>query len=229
MARTGNGGSGGDSSSGGGRGTNSKTGTGSGSLPAGVSVSGGNAHSGVGGTGSAGGRATTKLNLKPMPSLDAPPSAHRGPAVIGAIDPKLPPEVILSGKEIYTLHIDMPNLTSFTGNWVMNFAQLDEGNPPFNKPKGTLSGPKLLSKVDPKYPPTQIKQHVDGEVVLYAIIRKDGSVDSIQLVHGIDPQLDKNSMEALARWVFRPATRDGQPVELEAVVHIPFKFRHEVE
>src|SRR5271156_4988824 len=41
----GNGGSGGDSSSGGGRGTNSKTGTGSGSLPAGVSVSGGNAHS----------------------------------------------------------------------------------------------------------------------------------------------------------------------------------------
>jgi len=225
----GNGGSGGDSSSGGGRGTNSKTGTGSGSLPAGVSVSGGNAHSGVGGVGPAGGRATTKLNLKPMPSLDAPPSAHRGPAVIGAIDPKLPPEVILSGKEIYTLHIDMPNLTSFTGNWVMNFAQLDEGNPPFNKPKGTLSGPALLSKVDPKYPPTQIKQHVDGEVVLYAIIRKDGSVDSIQLVHGIDPQLDKNSMEALARWVFRPATRDGQPVELEAVVHIPFKFRHEVE
>jgi TonB family protein len=226
---TGNGGSGGDSSSSGGRGTNSKTGTGAGSLPAGVSVSGGNPRSGSGGTGTAGGRATTKLNLKPMPSLDAPPSAHRGPAVIGAIDPKLPPEVILSGKEIYTLHIDMPNLTSVTGNWVMNFAQLDEGNPPFNKPKGTLSGPALLSKVDPKYPPTQIKQHVDGEVVLYAIIRTDGSVDSIQLVHGIDPQLDKNSMEALARWVFRPAMRDGQPVELEAVVHIPFKFRHEVE
>ena len=160
-----------------------------------------------------------------MAPLDAPSTGHHGPAVIGAIDPKLPPEVILSGKEIYTLHIDMPNLTSVTGNWVINFAQLDEGNPPFNKPKGTLSGPSLVSKVDPKYPPTLIKQHVDGEVVLYAIIRKDGSVDSIQLVHGIDPVLDKFSMEALARWTFRPASREGQPVELEAVVHIPFQFR----
>jgi len=218
----GNGGSGGNSSSGGGRGTN--TPSGDGSLPAAVSISGGNSHPGNGGLAPAG-RATTTLNLKPMPALDAPPSAHHGPAVIGAIDPKLPPEVILSGKEIYTLHIDMPNLTSVTGNWVMNFAQLEEGNPPYSKPTGKLSGPSLVSKVDPKYPQVQIKQHVDGEVVLYAIIRKDGSVDSIQLVHGIDPQLDKNSMEALARWVFRPATREGQPVELEAVVHIPFKFR----
>jgi TonB family protein len=218
----GNGGAGGGTSSSGGRGTNANSG--SGSLPAAVSISGGSSHAGSGGI-TPTGRATTKLNLKPMPSLDAPPSAHRGPAVIGAIDPKLPPEVILSGKEIYTLHIDMPNLTSVTGNWVMNFAQLDEGNPPYRKPTGKLSGPSLVSKVDPKYPPTLIKQHVDGEVVLYAIIRKDGTVDSIQLVHGIDPQLDKFSMEALARWVFRPATREGQPVELEAVVHIPFQFR----
>jgi TonB family protein len=221
----GNGGSGGNSSSGGGRGINANSGTGSGSAPAGVSISDGDSHPGSGGIAPAG-HATTKLYLKPMPALDAPPSAHHGPAVIGAIDPKLPPEVILSGKEIYTLHIDMPNLTSVTGNWVMNFAQLDEGNPPYSKPTGKLSGPSLVSKVDPKYPQVQIKAHVDGEVVLYAIIRKDGSVDSIQLVHGIDPQLDKNSMEALARWVFRPATREGQPVELEAVVHIPFKFRH---
>ena len=119
----------------------------------------------------------------------------------------------------------MDNLTSVTGNWVINFAQLDEGNPPYRKPTGTLSGPSLVSKVDPKYPPTLIKQHVDGEVVLYAIIRKDGSVDSIQLVHGIDPVLDKFSMEALARWTFRPASHEGQPVELEAIVHIPFQFR----
>src|ERR1700723_1346822 len=114
-----------------------------------------------------------------MPPHAAPPSAHHGPAVIGAIDPKLPPEVILAGKEIYTLHIDMPNLTSVTGNWVMNFAQLDEGNPPFRKSTGKLSGPSLVSKVDPKYPQTQIKEHVDAEVFLYPIIRQDGLVDSI--------------------------------------------------
>jgi hypothetical protein len=34
-----------------------------------------------------------------------------------------------------------------------------------------------------------------------------------------------NSMQALAQWKFQPATREGDPVELEAVVHIPFHFR----
>ncbi|MFZ3215185.1 MAG: TonB family protein [Candidatus Acidiferrales bacterium] len=216
----GNGGARGGSSSAGGRGTN----TGAGSLPAAISVSGGNPRSGSGGIGPAGGRTALKLNLNPVSPLDPPP-AHRGPSVIGAIDPKLAPETILSGKEVYTLHINMPNFTSVTGSWVINFAQLDEDELPYNQPKGRLSGPVLVSKVDPKYPPLLIKEHVDGEVVLYAIIRKNGTVDSIQVVHSIDPQLDRNSMEALARWVFRPATRDGQPVDLEAVVHIPFQFR----
>lgn len=216
-----NGGSGGTASSSGGAGKNSAE-NGS-SRPAGVSVSGG-AHPANGGIAPAG-RTTNKLILKPLNPTDAPLTPHKGPSVIGPIDPSLPPEKILSGKEVYTLHVNMPNLTSISGNWIMNFAQLDEGEMPYNKPKGLLSGPIPERKVDPKYPQTLIKEKVDGEVILYAIIRKDGTVDSIQLVRGIDPQLDKNSMDALSRWVFRPGARDGQPVDLEAVVHIPFHFR----
>jgi TonB family protein len=216
-----NGGSGGTASSSGGAGKNSAE-NGS-SRPAGVSVSGG-AHPANGGIAPAG-RTTNKLILKPLNPTDAALIPHKGPSVIGPIDPSLPPEKILSGKEVYTLHVNMPNLTSISGNWIMNFAQLDEGEMPYNKPKGLLSGPIPERKVDPKYPQTLIKEKVDGEVILYAIIRKDGTVDSIQLVRGIDPQLDKNSMDALSRWVFRPGARDGQPVDLEAVVHIPFHFR----
>jgi TonB family protein len=215
-----NGGTGGGASSSGGAGKNS-AGNGT-SFPAAVSVSG-DTHSSNGGIAPAG-RTTNKLILKPL-DPNAPAVAHKGPSVIGPIDPSLPPEKILSGKEVYTLHVNMPNLTSISGNWVMNFAQLDEGELPYHKPKGLLSGPIPERKVDPKYPQTLIKEKVDGEVILYAIIRKDGTVDSIQLVRGIDPQLDKNSMDALSRWVFRPGARDGEPVDLEAVVHIPFHFR----
>jgi protein TonB len=67
---------------------------------------------------------------------------------------------------------------------------------------------------------------VQGEVVLYAIIRKDGSVDSIQVVRGLDPQLDQNAIQALGEWKFRPATRAGRPVDVEAVVHIPFLYQN---
>jgi len=153
-----------------------------------------------------------------------PDSTHEQPIVLSKIDPSLPPEKILSGKEVFTMRVDMPNLTSSSGSWVLNFAQIDDNLPVYERPKGKLSGPVPLRKVDPKYPQSAIKERIDGEVILYAIIRKDGHVDSIQLVRGVDPLLDQNAIEALARWQFRPATREGQPVDLEAVIHIPFHF-----
>src|SRR4029077_15316634 len=88
-----------------------------------------------------------------------------------------------------------------------------------------LTGLTLVRKVDPKYPPELIEQNVQGEVVLYAVIRSDGSVDSIQLVRGIDPPLDANAKNALGQWKFRPALKNGIPVDLETIVHIPFKIR----
>ena len=86
-----------------------------------------------------------------------------------------------------------------------------------------LSGPEPLRKVDPKYPPELRSGRVEGEVVLYALIRADGTVDSIQLVRGIDSRLDANAMQALALWKFRPAQRQGVPVDIQAVVRIPFR------
>jgi len=200
------------------------------SFPNGVSISGGtNNHSGGGGIAPPGSRTGGGLILN-RPSVGAhaesPAASHRTtPRVPGNIDRSLPPEKILSDKQVYTLYINMPNMTSVSGSWVLNFAQLDDGVSPPYKKKNDLSGPVLKSKVDPKYPQSFVEAHVDGEVVLYAIIRKDGSVDSIQLVRSLDPQLDANSIDALARWQFTPATREGLPVELEAVVHIPFHFR----
>jgi TonB family protein len=159
------------------------------------------------------------------------PSAS-GARVEGArtrtIDPTMPPEKILSGKEVYTLHVNLPNLTSASGSWVLNFAQLDENDgPPFH-PRTELSGPAPLATVDPKYPQTLIAEHVRGQVILYAIIRKDGSVDSIQIVQGLDPLLDRNAMNALAQWKFSPGKRAGEPIDLEAVVYIPFNYRDSI-
>ncbi len=184
-------------------------------LPASVSISGGIVPAA---------RRPGNLNLKPMLPAGGVIGERTGPSVVGAIDPDIAPEKILSGKEVYTLHVNMPNFTSAAGSWILNFAQLDEDDPRYRQ-RGQLATPVLIEKVDPQYPQAAIRENVDGQVILYAIIRKDGSVDSIQLVHGIDPRLDRNAMVALARWKFRPASRDGVPVDVEAVVYIPFRFR----
>jgi protein TonB len=168
--------------------------------------------------------------LRATPANPEPSKTRPSPA-FEALKPGAPPETILGPKRIYTLNVNAPNMASATGSWVLQFAELTEEaskrEGPLlalrTDPLTDLAGPVPLRKVDPKYPPALVSARVQGDVILYAIIRKDGSVDSIQLVRGIEPRLDQNAMEALARWKFRPAERRGDPVELEAVVTIPFR------
>jgi TonB family protein len=210
--------------------------SGGGRGPEGIFISGGSGASAspVSGVGSGaashgdGERLTARPLPRARPALEASKSLAAD-AEDAAAAPKLgmTPQQVLGAKRVYTMHVNMPNLTSASGSWILNFAELDDAAPDASVDGATLdlSGPVALRKVDPKYPPELRTLHVDGEVLLYAIIRKDGSVDSIQLVHSVDPLLDANAMEALAQWKFRPAERQGQPVDLEAVVHIPFRSR----
>src|ERR1700675_2575897 len=145
----GNGGAGGNASSMGGTNgaSGARNGSGgggnAGSLPASVSISGGaNTRPGSGGVAGSGNHGATKLKLNPMPPIGAAPisSARRGPADVSHFDPSLPAEKILSGKEIFPVHVNMPNLSSAMGSWILNCAQLDEGDAPY-RTKGTFSGP----------------------------------------------------------------------------------------
>jgi TonB family protein len=145
-----------------------------------------------------------------------------GPPNFAALPPGAKPESVFLAKKVYTLYVNMPNLNSVVGSWILNFSELRADSGAAHLAANNLAGPVPIKKVDPKYPPTLAADHVEGEIVLYGVIRRDGSIDSIQLVHGLDQQLDANSMSALSQWKFRPATRENAPVELEAIVHIPF-------
>lgn len=151
---------------------------------------------------------------------DAP--ERTGPPNFAALPPGAKPEQIFASKKIYTLLVNMPNLNSSTGSWILNFSELRASSSAPRVTSADLAGPTPIKKSDPKYPQTLINEHVEGEVVLYAVIRADGSVDSVELVRGLDEQLDANAMEALSQWKFHPASRQGAPVDLEAIVHIPF-------
>ena len=204
-------------------------GSAAGKSPVAVSISGGNPRPGhsVSGIGDIKPKLDLSISDRPYahPDSEAPAAvipARAGPPNFGALPPGAQPEQIFGPKRVYKMRIDMPNLNSATGSWILNFSELGSYSLA-HSPQEELNGPEPLRKVDPKYPPTLIDEHVEGEVILYAVIRKDGSVDSIQLVHGIDAQLDANAMHALSQWKFRPATKQGAPVELEAIVHIPFR------
>jgi TonB family protein len=194
----------------------------------GISISGGNPSANASGGGTKMIAPTRKLlMMRPDPKAESEDVAERtGPPDFAALPPGARPEAVFAYKRVYTLNVNMPNLNSATGSWILNFSELRTGaeNTHHAQQSAELSGPVPLQKVDPKYPPTLISERVAGEVILYAVIRRDGSVDSIQLVRGIDEQLDANAINALRQWKFRAGAKQGIPIELEAIVHIPFRL-----
>jgi TonB family protein len=207
----------------GGSGTNA--GGPAGKSPVGISISGGNPKPNAGISGLGMGKLTLPNNSlaykRPDPHADDDPPARTGPLNFASLPPGTPPEQIFASHHIYSMNVDMANLNSVTGSWIIHFAEM----PGLPHTMSTISAPNPLRKIDPKYPQDLIQEHVRGEVILYAVIRTDGSVDSIQLVRSLDKQLDANAIQAFGQWKFRPATKDGQPVEIEAIVHIPFQAR----
>lgn len=129
-------------------------------------------------------------------------------------------DYVFGPKKYYQITINMPNLTSAGGSWIIRFAELKQ-----SPGSQDLTAPVATRKVDPAYPPDLIKARVEGTVQLYAVIRADGTVGEVRVLRGLDERLDENAIKAMQRWVFRPATKAGAPVDLEAVVTIPFAVR----
>jgi TonB family protein len=151
------------------------------------------------------------------------------PRVGGArgIAAELPPEQeteedrsVFGARRPYTMPLNVPNLNSAGGSWVMHFAELKDGE------KGSdLLAPVVTRTVDPGYPIELMRENVQGVVTLSAVIQSDGRVGEVKVLNGIDDRLDQYACAALSRWQFLPALRAGSPVPLQAVVMIPFKPR----
>jgi TonB family protein len=165
---------------------------------------------------------------KPMPKVMLPAPSVRPVTTVNLPRTTAPPlddirrreDDVFGRKRVYTMQINLPNLTSAGGSWVIRFAELDG-----NVAEGELSTPVAVTKVDPAYPPSLQQDGIQGTVVLYALIHTDGTVGDIRVLHGLEDRLDESAMKALSRWRFRPARKSGTPVDIEAVVQIPFYAR----
>jgi len=127
---------------------------------------------------------------------------------------------VFGGKRYYSMSLNMPNLTSSAGSWIIRFAEL---NPLPGTAGDNVSAPVAVFKVDPAYPADLMRDRVEGVVVLYAVIHSDGSVGEVRVLEGVHDDLDHSARTAIQRWHFRPGTKNGLPVDLEAVIRVPFK------
>ena len=85
--------------------------------------------------------------------------------------------------------------------------------------------PRNYPVVDyPKGLPTP--SHIEGTVSLSATVNEQGKVDSVVMVHPMNPELNAAAIAAVSHWKFRPATKDGTPITKQVSVDVVFTSPH---
>lgn len=87
--------------------------------------------------------------------------------------------------------------------------------------------PVLIKSVTPTYPPFAQRMQFTGEVRLRVLVGIDGSIEKVQILEvthrGVG--FEKAAEDAVRRWRYRPATKDGVKVRVWVGIRIPFTLR----
>ena len=86
--------------------------------------------------------------------------------------------------------------------------------------QGVLEGNKLRD-VQPQYPQMAKVAHIQGDVVLRAVISKQGSIENLTAVSG-PPLLIPSAMDAVKQWRYKPWVLNGEPVEVDTIITVKF-------
>jgi len=77
----------------------------------------------------------------------------------------------------------------------------------------------LIKKVQPEYPKKARKKHVQGQVVLQAVITTNGDIADLRLISGPE-LLVPSAMAAVRQWKYKPYFLQGKPVQVETQVSV---------
>jgi protein TonB len=90
---------------------------------------------------------------------------------------------------------------------------------------GEVKEPIEISKTQPPYPEAARKARMQGVVILEAIITKQGTVESVRVLRGINPLLDNAAIRAVQQWRYQPATFNGRAVPVYLTVTVNFRLQ----
>ena len=93
--------------------------------------------------------------------------------------------------------------------------------PPAPVKGGQLQQPRLLSSVAAIYPPLARSQHVQGDVMVDALIDATGKVVATNVISG-NALLRNEAVNALRLWKYQPALLNGDPIPIHINVTITF-------
>lgn len=89
---------------------------------------------------------------------------------------------------------------------------------------GEVKAPSLVAKVEPGYTDEARAAGYQGTVILSVEVHQDGKAHNIRVLRGLGLGLNEQAMDAVSRWQFRPGTRGGQPVTVQATIEVNYRL-----
>ena len=113
--------------------------------------------------------------------------------------------------------------------WVGNPSNPLPSPPPVPKPAtppiriSHMMEGNLIRRVQPAYPPLARSARIQGQVVLVAVITKEGMIENLRVVEG-HPMLVRAAFDAVSQWRYRPYILNNEPVEVETRITVNFSL-----
>ncbi len=123
-------------------------------------------------------------------------------------------------RDVYTLVIPGPDLPGYKEDWVMWFSERQ----PSDDPRQRISAPVPLRKYATLEELTGTP--TTALVQFAAVLDKKGRVASVKVIKcRADPEFKLRAMQELEAWDFKPALRNGEPIEVDIVLEIPMQLK----
>ena len=95
------------------------------------------------------------------------------------------------------------------------------------QPGNGVSLPTVVSEVKPEYTPEAKRAHIEGNVIVDAVVLADGKVGNVTVARSLDSTfgLDQQAVKAAKQWKFKPGTKDGKPVAVRVSIELTFTLK----
>jgi TonB family protein len=87
-----------------------------------------------------------------------------------------------------------------------------------------MTSVEILHKPSPEYTEEARRLRVEGEVLLEVVFTAGGQLEVVRVVRGLGHGLDEAAVRAAQSVRYKPAMREGRPVDFKARLHIVFQL-----
>lgn len=88
---------------------------------------------------------------------------------------------------------------------------------------GKVTAAAIVARTKPVYPLQARAAQIQGDVLLHAIIDKEGKISDAQVLSG-DDLLAQAALEAVRQWRYKPMLYDGEPAEVDTTITVTFSL-----